>query len=426
MDKTTIERVRKDIINCGTPHIHFNAAGDSPMPKVVLQKYQEVLNREAMVGGYVTASEYRENFENTRSLAAKLINAQSHEIALVDSATTAWMRAFYCVKLKAGDVILTSQTEYAGNYVAMLQHTKRHGASIRCLAIDNNGIIDIPKLKQLISEISSDKIKAICITHIPTNGGVINPVKKIGDIASKHGILYILDSCQGVGQLVIDVQSINCDFLAATGRKFLRGPRGTGFLFASTKVMQEMMNENSTNRLQEPPSLDHYAAPILKTESGELSYCMSLSARRFEQWESNFAGLVALGIAIEYALQLGMNNIENRIMYLSKTLREKLSSSIPSLSIMDMGTGDGDQSGIVTFVIDGISPIRCKQYLQNKHMIYVHTTSKLSSPIDGIQRVLPENGMVRVSVSYFNTVDELEKLVRAIQSFLKEIEEERL
>ena len=194
--------------------------------------------------------------------------------------------------------------------------------------------------------------------------------------------MYILDSCQGVGQLVIDVQSINCDFLAATGRKFLRGPRGTGFLFASTKVMQEMMNENSTNRLQEPPSLDHYAAPILKTESGELSYCMSLSARRFEQWESNFAGLVALGIAIEYALQLGMNNIENRIMYLSKTLREKLSSSIPSLSIMDMGTGDGDQSGIVTFVIDGISPIRCKQYLQNKHMIYVHTTSKLSSPID--------------------------------------------
>ena len=94
MDKTTIERVRKDIINCGTPHIHFNAAGDSPMPKVVLQKYQEVLNREAVVGGYVTASEYRENFENTRSLAAKLINAQSHEIALVDSATTAWMRAF--------------------------------------------------------------------------------------------------------------------------------------------------------------------------------------------------------------------------------------------------------------------------------------------------------------------------------------------
>eukprot|EP00943_MAST-04B_sp_MAST-4B-sp1_P006468 g6468.t1 len=418
MDKDTVEKIRKDIIQC-EKHIHFNAAGDSPMPKAVLQKYQEVLNHEAMVGGYIAANEYREDFEKTRYLAATLINAQPHEIALVDSATTAWMRAFYCVKLKPGDIILTSQTEYAGNYVAMLQHTKRHGASIKCLDIDSNGIVDIPKLEQVIAEISSDNIKAICITHIPTNGGVINPVTEIGKVATKHGILYILDSCQGVGQLAIDVKSINCDFLAATGRKFLRGPRGTGFLFASTKVLQEMIDENS-NRLQEPPTLDHYAAPVFKAESGELSYCMSSTARRFEQWESNFAGLVALGVAIEYALQIGMNNIANRIMYLSKTLREKLISSVKGLTIMDMGTGDGDQSGIVTFVIDGFNPLDVKLHLQNKHMIYVHTTSKLSSPIDGVQRVLPENGMVRASVSYFNTVEELEKLVCAICSYLKE------
>lgn len=416
MDADTIKRVRQDIKDCGNPHIHLNAAGDSPMPGCVLQKYQEVLTRESLVGGYVAASEYRDEFEQTRKAAARLINADAAEIALVDSATTAWLRAFYSVKLSPGDVVLTCLAEYAGNYVAMLQHTKRHGASIQCLENDSDGVVDVKKLESVVSKLGS-RIKVICITHVPTNGGVINPVTNIGRVASDHNILYILDSCQAVGQLAIDVKQIGCDFLAATGRKYLRGPRGTGFLYARTEAMLEM-GEDDSRRLQEPPTLDHYAAPIQHTEDGRISYAMHAKARRFEQWESNFAGLVALGTAIEYALQLGMGAIESRIVHLARKLRDHL-NAIPDTKVMDLGSSSS-QCGIVTFVVDGISPKAIKDHMHANHNVYIHTTSMLSSPLDGAKRILPSDGLVRASVTYFNTENEIECVAKSLRIFVEQ------
>ena len=284
--------------------------------------------------------------------------------------------------------MLTCLAEYAGNYVAMLQHTRRHGASIQCLENDSKGLVDVKKLETVISKIGS-RVKAICITHVPTNGGVINPVVSIGRVASEHNILYILDSCQAVGQLAIDVKQIGCDFLAATGRKYLRGPRGSGFLYARAEVMLEM-GEDDSRRLQEPPTLDHYAAPIKQTEDGCISYSMHANARRFEQWESNFAGLVALGTAIEYALQLGMGEIESRIVYLARKFRERL-NAISGIKIMDLGD-NSSQCGIVTFVVNGISPATIKDHMQANYNVYIHTSSMLSSPLDGAKRILPRTG----------------------------------
>ena len=187
-----------------------------------IAKISRRLAKEALVGGYFAASEYRGEFEQTRKSAAKLINADSAEIALVDSATTAWMNAFYSVKLSPGDVVLTCLAEYAGNYVAMLQHTRRHGASIQCLENDSNGVVDVKKLEAMVSKTGS-RVKVICITHVPTNGGVINPVVRIGRVASDNNILYILDSCQAVGHLAIDVKKLGAIFWLQRGASICAG-----------------------------------------------------------------------------------------------------------------------------------------------------------------------------------------------------------
>ena len=261
--------------------------------------------------------------------------------------------------------------------------------------------------------------KAVSITHIPTNGGVVNPVVLIGKVMKKHPhSLYILDSCQAVGQLHVDVSEIQCDFLSATGRKFLRGPRGTGFLYARRAIMNEMDRDLAAEgsqqlrdpppRLQEPPTLDHWAAPVC-IPGLEGSYRLHPSARRFEQWESNFAGLVALGTAIEYALQIGLDNIERRIKKMSQYLQDLLHSgkhTIPGLHVTK------SHCGIIVFHVRGVASLRIKSYLQEKHRIYVHTTSPLSTPLSGVN--IPSSGAVRVSVSYFNTEGEMESFVRAL------------
>ena len=408
-----VKASRKGIEGCGAPHIHLNAAGASPMSKEVYETYIGVLGRERLVGGYVAAKEYASGFQKTRENIAKLLNAEfPNEIALVDSATTAWMRAFYCVKLEPGDIVLTSITEYAGNYVAMMQHTRRFGGEVKCLDSDTHGYVDLHKLEQFLNDFGS-RVKALCITHVPTNGGIVNPVEKIGVIAKRHGVLYICDSCQGVGQLVVDVQRIGCDFLAATGRKFLRGPRGTGFLYARSKIMDEM--DCGSSRVREPPTLDHFAAPVRISEAG-VSYVLAKGARRFEQWESNFAGHVALGIAVQALLDIGIKYVQTRVVELAQLLRKQL-CRIPTVTVTDLGV-KGERCGIVTFSVDGIKAMDVKAYAEARS-IYIHVSPSRSSPLDALSRNIPDTGLVRASVNYFNTKEDIDALLECMFAMVR-------
>ena len=407
-----VKASRKGIEGCGAPHVHLNAAGASPMSKDAYEAYIGVLRRERLVGGYVAAKENTSNFERTRENIAKLLNAEFYEIALVDSATTAWMRAFYCVKLEPGDIVLTSKTEYAGNYVAMMQHTRRFGGELKCLDSDSHGYVDLRKLELYLNDFGR-RVKALCITHVPTNGGIVNPVEKIGEIAKRHGILYICDSCQGVGQLVVDVQKIGCDFLAATGRKFLRGPRGTGFLYARNKIMEEM--DSGSSRVQEPPTLDHFAAPVRISETG-VSYTLAKGARRFEQCESNFAGHVALGISVQELLSIGIKHVQARVVELAQLLRKQL-RAIPTVTVMDLGV-DGEQCGIVTFCVEAINAMDVKAYAEARS-IYIHVSPSRSSPLDALSRNIPDAGLVRASVNYFNTTEDIDALLECMSGMTR-------
>ena len=212
--------------------IHLNNAGAGLMPRPVLDTIKAHLDLEAEIGGYEAAAAKASECEAVYGSIARLIGAKPNEIALVDNATTAWQRAFYALEFSPGDRILTSRAEYSANYVAYLQTARRTGCVIDVIPDDDAGATDPAALEAMID----GAVKLIAITWIPTNGGLINPAHEIGRIANTHGITYLLDACQALGQMPVDVGALGCDFLTATGRKFLRGPRGTGFLFVRERL----------------------------------------------------------------------------------------------------------------------------------------------------------------------------------------------
>jgi selenocysteine lyase/cysteine desulfurase len=383
-----LNRLRAETPGCRHV-IHFNSAGSSLPPQPVLDVMVGHLQLEAMIGGYEAAAQANEQQDAVYQSIARLINCGADEVALIENATRAWDMAFYSLRFQKGDRILTSVAEYASNYIAFLQIAKEKGVEVVVVPNDDHGQISVAALEQMIDP----KVKLIAITHVPTNGGLIQPAAAVGAVARAHGIPYLLDACQSVGQLTIDVAAIGCDFLSATGRKYLRGPRGTGFLY---------VRRSSLERL-EPPFLDLHAATWVAPDR----YEMLPDAKRFENWERPVAGILGLGAAIDYALALGMSAIEADLRRKAAILRQKL-AAIPGVTVRDIGR---EQGGIVTFTKEGVASAAIKAGLA-KSKINVSVSGRSSTYLDMTARHLSD--VVRSSVHYYNSEDEIEQLCAAV------------
>lgn len=387
-----LERARLE--TPGTAHmLHFNNAGSSLSPQPVLDAIIAYLQREAQIGGYEAMAEAKEAMENTYQAAAKLIGAKRSEIALTDSADSAWNRAFYAIAFQPGDRVLTSKAEYHSNYIAYLQAQKRFGITIEAVPNDDYGQLDVAALRQLLDE----RVKLISLSHVPTSGGLVNPAAEVGKVAREHGILYLLDACQSVGQMPINVETIGCDILSATGRKYLRGPRGTGFLYVREAIVDQL----------EPLTLSGFSAEW----TSPTSYKIHAGANRFENFESNKAAAVGLGVAIDYTLQWGIEAIWRRIRALADGLRTHL-ASLPGVQVHDCGV---TQCGIVTFTVEGHDPSAIQRFLREQ-CINVSITMRSSTLLDLSERGL--ESMIRASVHYYNAEEEVEQFVRAIEMLL--------
>jgi selenocysteine lyase/cysteine desulfurase len=381
-----IERARRDT-PAASQVLHFNNAGAALMPAPVLQAQLRHLQLEAEAGGYEAAAAADDRIEAIYDSIGRLLNADRAEIALVENATVAWDMAFYSVDFAAGDRILTAEAEYLSNYIAFLQVAKRSGAVIDVVPSDEAGELDVEALEGMIDR----RVKLIAITHVPTNGGLVNPAEAIGCIARAHGILYLLDACQSVGQMPIDVAAIGCDMLSTTGRKYLRGPRGTGFLYVRRAVLDRL----------EPPFLDLQAASWV----GADRYEMRPDARRFENWERNVAGQLGLGAAVDYALGWGLADIAGRIEPLAAELRQQL-ADIPGVSVRDCGRR---RCGIVTFTVEG-KPARDIVGVLRQRRINCHASSSMR--LDAGAPPWPD--LVRASVHYYNTEEEVARFAGAV------------
>lgn len=383
-------KARNETPGC-TKVLHFNNAGASLIPTPVIEAVNAHFKLETEIGGYEAEDLAQKTIHHFYEAAAKLIHCSPKEIAYLENATRAWDMVFYALSLKPGDRILTAKAEYASNYIAFLQIAKKTGAVIDVIPDDEHGQLSLSALEQMIDS----RVKLIAITHIPTQGGLINPAEAVGAIAKKHGIFYLLDATQSVGQLPIDVEKIQCDALCATGRKYLRGPRGTGFLYVRKSKISQL----------EPPFLDLHAAPWVSLNK----YQINDDATRFETWERNYSNMIGLGKAIEYASSWGMDNIWQRICSLSSSLRSKL-SSIPGVTVRDLGE---NKCGIVTFTIEGKEAGVVSQRLRQKG---INTSVSLA---EYARLDLEERGLsspIRSSVHYYNTEEEIERFCHEISS----------
>jgi selenocysteine lyase/cysteine desulfurase len=390
-----IEKVRDETPGAKNV-LHFNNAGAALMPRIVVDAIKNHIDLETQIGGYEAANKTHAAEAHMYDAIANLINCKSNEVAFVENATVGWSSAFYGLAstFKPGDRILTSQTEYSSNYIAYLQIVERTGIQIDVIPDDETGTLSPNALENMIDS----RVKLISITHIPTNGGLTNPAAAVGKIANAAEIPFLLDACQSMGQMPIDVAEIGCDFLSAAGRKYLRGPRGTGFLYASARMIGKF----------EPTTLDNHAAKWTRRDSYEIRK----DAKRFENWENYTAGKIALGVAVDYANDLGLDHIYDRNLYLANLLRNALSQT-PGVTVRDLGA---NPCAIVTFTVDRINAHEIRERM-TKHEINITHSTLLSTRLDMENRNL--QAVVRASLHYYNTEQEIDRFIDVLAAEIR-------
>ena len=387
-----LERVRAD--TPGVAHVaHLNNCGAALPPRQVHDAVVGYLEREAEIGGYETAAERRDDWEHTYDAIARLLNGDRDEIAVIENATRAWDMAFYAFPLGPGDRVLTGQAEYASNWIALKQVADRTGARIEIVPDDEHGQFDVDALEATLD----DDVRLVSLVHVPTQSGLVNPAAEVGRVTRAAGVPLLLDACQSVGQLPLDVEELGCDVLSGTGRKFLRGPRGTGFLYVRRGLIEQL----------EPPLLDMRAADWLP----DGSYRIRADARRFENWETYYAGKVGLGVAADYALELGLDAIWARIQELAASLRAAL-AAVDGVTLLDRGRVLG---ATVTFDVAGRDPEEVKRFLAERR-VNVSVMDRLSAQLDFGARGI--ESAVRSAVHYYNDDSDLERLVDGVRALV--------
>jgi selenocysteine lyase/cysteine desulfurase len=387
-----VERARRETRGC-QERIHFNNAGAALPPSPVVDALCAYLREEEEQGGYEVMARRAAELEHFYPAAAQLLNCSAGEIAFADSATRAWNAAFYAFDWQPGDRILASSAEYGSSLVALLHQARRLGVEISWLPDDRSGQIDVNCLENRIDK----RVKLICLTQVPSGGGLVNPAAEVGKVANAAGIPYLLDACQALGQMPVDVEQIGCDLVCGTGRKFLRGPRGTGLLYVRRTLLEQL----------EPGQLNHHAAPLLSSTS----YQLRDDAKRFECWERSYAAQLAFGVAIDYALGWGLAAISERVRMLASTLRREL-AKLDGVTLADRGE---EQCAIVTFFAAQLPAEQLQQKLASRK---INTSSVPFSANRVRSGSLHHPPLLRASLHYFNTLEEIERFVVELKKLL--------
>jgi selenocysteine lyase/cysteine desulfurase len=378
-----IDALRAQTPGCAR-RIHLNNAGAALLAQPTLDAMTGHLRLEAEIGGYEAADQAREAIEAVYAAIAELVGGRSEEVALFDNATHAWNAAFYSVPLGRGDRILTGRAEYGSNVLAYWQAAERTGAEVAVVPNDRYGQLDVAALAAMADE----RTRLIGVSHVPTSGGLVQPVAEIGKIARACGALFLLDATQSVGQLPLDAAAIGCDMLTGTGRKFLRAPRGTGFLWVRTAALER---------------LDPFVAEIgSATWDGHGGFTWAQGARRFGTWEHSYVNVLGLGAAVRQALDLGLAAIAQRAVTLGTRLRDQL-SELPGVSTHDLGQ---TRCAIVTAKVSNRPAGEVAAALRRAGL-NVSTTVPEHNPLDTQDRGI--HPLIRFSPHYYNTEDEIDR-----------------
>ncbi len=373
--------------------VHLNNAGAGLMPKSVVEAIVGHLSREANFGGYESADDAAESVENAYTSVAHILGAHSRNVAIVENSTVAFFQALSAFDFRPGDVIVTTRNDYISNQLAYLSLSRRHGIEIRRAADLSTGGADPQSVRELLR---APRVRLLAVTWVPTNSGLVQPVETLGEVAESAGVPYLIDACQAVGEIPVDVSRLRCDFLSATARKFLRGPRGIGFLYISDRALK---------RGEHPLYLDMRGAEWKTADSFQLTP----DARRFENWEFAHSLVLGLGEAARYAARVGIEAGGRRARELAAAVRDKL-SALPGFRVLDRGK---ELAAIVTVEVPGWHSTVLVQFLRTRN-INTAATLRDYAVIDMDEKRAAS--ALRISPHYYNTEAELDILIETLKS----------
>src|ERR1700738_5179525 len=382
-----LQQWRDDTPGC-TNQIHLNNASAGLMPRPVLDAIVGHLNREAKFGGYESADDAEPAVSEAYDNVSKLLGGRPRNVAIVENATVAFLQALSAFDFKLGDVIVTTRNDYISNQLAYLSLARRHGVEVRRAADLASGGADPQSVRELLRD---SRVRLLAVTWVPTNSGLMQPVEALGEIAEAAGVPYLVDGCQAVGQIPADVTRLRCDFFSGTARKFLRGPRGIGFLYVSDRALK---------RGDYPLYIDMRGADWLAADS----FAPSPDARRFENWEFAYSLVLGLGEAARYALEVGVERGGCRARELAATLRSKL-SGLRGIRVLDRGS---ELAAIVTVEVAGGDATELSKVLRTRG-INSSASLRAYAVIDMDEKRAAS--ALRLSPHYYNTEAELDRVV---------------
>ncbi|MET3961495.1 selenocysteine lyase/cysteine desulfurase [Marmoricola sp. OAE513] len=385
----------QDLTPGSRDQVFLDSAGSSLPPRPVVDAVVAHVRREAEVGGYLAAEERAEDLVGLPEAVGELLHCSPDSLAFTDSATRAWTQFVTALSWRHGDRILICGNEYASNAITFLQLSHRHGVSIEVVPSDDAGDPDPEALAGLLDE----RVRLLSLVHVATNSGHVTRLAEAVALAHGVGALVLLDACQSVGQLDLDVQDLGVDALTATGRKWLRGPRGTGFLYVAPTVLAGL----------EPAAADMRGG----TWTEDRSYSLRSDATRFELWEHDVAGRLGLKAAVEHLLGLGAAHVEQAVRARASRLREGL-AGVPGVRLHDVGE---DLGGIVSFTLDGQPPAETRARLRTAGVI-TSVSERASTRLDMTARGL--SAVVRASPHYFVDDDQVDRAVEVVGNLRRE------
>lgn len=385
-----VARWRSDTPGCSRI-VHLNNAGAALAPGPVQEAILAHLGREQELGGYEAAEAEAEAVHRAYGSMARLMGAEPRNIALVQNSTIAFAQAITAFDLGPGDIILTSRADYASNQIMYLSLARRRGVEIVRAPDAAEGGVDPDEVRRLVHR---RRPALVALTWVPTNSGLVQPVEAVGRICREAGVPYLIDGCQAVGQLPVDVHRLHCDYLSATARKFLRGPRGVGFLYVSDRVLQAGAH---------PLLVDMHGATWTEADS----FTLTPDARRFETWEFAFALVLGLGAAAEYALDVGVERGGGRARELAQYARVRL-AALPGVRVLDRGP---ELCAIVTVALAGHEANDVKLQLRAQG-INTSSPHREDAVIDMDEKQTAS--ALRISPHYYNTREEIDTAVDAL------------
>jgi selenocysteine lyase/cysteine desulfurase len=373
--------------------VHLNNAGAALMPRTVQEAVVAQLQLESDLGGYEAGETRRDAVVGAYADVGRLLGTEPRNLAFTQNSTVAFAQALSAFDFEPGDVILTSLADYASNQIMYLALARRRGIELVRAPDTPAGGIDPDAVRALIAK---RRPALVALTWIPTNSGLVQPAELVGEMCRDAGVPYLIDACQAVGQLPVDVNRLHCDYLAATSRKFIRGPRGIGFLYVSDEVLR-------TNRY--PLYVDLHGA----TWNSPDAFTLTPDARRFESWEVASAMVLGLGAAARYALDVGLETARDRSAGLAAYTRERL-AGLPGVRVLDRGA---DLCAIVTAAVKGWRAEELKLALRARG-INTSATEREDAVIDMDQKGV--SSVLRISPHYYNTAEEIDAAVGELEN----------